>query len=853
MNWNVDAVEMRYRLLQLTGINDISVVRTAGVNGLGYIWTITFEQGTGNEPLLFVTSVSNISPAPTVVESVKGRRSGGVAEIQKLVLSGASSSFRGYFKLSFNGAGPTNYISADASNTELADALNSLSTVGQATVTKSSSGNDRIWLITFGETWHGSTQDGDLPALLTYTTQLVDATLTVHNVDSDGLIDTQTTCPECRVGETPALYSSMTTSYSTFTQKLTSLNTGTSYKVQVSAKNKHGYGPSTVKASTTPPLQVPGPPLSVALSVVPNDPTSIYANYSAPSSNGGSPVLSYQIQYSTSVGFSTYTSEPPIRCTNYPKRHRIKLESTGTSVTGGFFKITLNRGGSSVEGYKIPWNAKSMASEETVGNIYVGSHSSITSAAVGSLQSHLEGMSNMNSQVSVSRTDLSDGKFKWIVTFLADGNDFTISSIDFSQLTGTGSPAVSATQLIDGTTFPDCTGQKKISSLNKGVPYYVRVLAYNTIGFGAAAMAPTSQKPMTVPGLPLAVSVSVETGTALRVSWNAPSDNGGDTIDKYKIEWDTSSAYNSGCATCGNKEIFVNANDAGPFTYLMTPLVMGTTYYIRISAHNSQGYGSAQAATPEKPHEAPSAPQNVILAVTSDKKITVKWDAPASTGGDTVTKYVIEWDTNADFSSMLSLPHKSTGTETEVLALEHSSYTIPSTSSLTTGQTYYVRVAARNAIGYGVFASPSPVAVQPSLQVPGKPSTVSASTTSSSINVAWAPPLIPAHGLFCGGGGTSAPATAAACPTGMGSGTVADGGSAISSYKIQHDTSADFSTATSIEIFPPFSYTKAISGLQCGNTYYIRIAAANAQGYGAFCGNNGANCNLSVVSVNYAC
>jgi hypothetical protein len=205
---------------------------------------------------------------------------------------------------------------------------------------------------------------------------------------------------------------------------------------------------------------------------------------------------------------------------------------------------------------------------------------------------------------------------------------------------------------------------------------------------------------------------------------------------------------------------------------------------------------------------------------------------------------------------MLSLPQKSTGTETEVTSIAHSSYTIPGTASLTTGQTYYVRVAARNAIGYGVFAKPSPVSVQPSLQVPGKPSTFSASVTSSAINIAWAKPIIPAHGLFCGGGGTSAPTTAAACPTGMGSGTVADGGSAITSYKVQYDRASNFATATTTEILPSsgvFSYTKALSGMQCGFTYYIRIAAANAQGYGAYCGNNGANCNLAVVSVNFAC
>lgn len=206
---------------------------------------------------------------------------------------------------------------------------------------------------------------------------------------------------------------------------------------------------------------------------------------------------------------------------------------------------------------------------------------------------------------------------------------------------------------------------------------------------------------------------------------------------------------------------------------------------------------------------------------------------------------------------MLSLPHKSTGTETEVLSVDDTSYTIPGASSLTTGQTYYVRVAARNAVGYGVFGVPNPVAVQPSLQVPGKPSNFQGNTAAGTgITVQWAPPLIPAHGLYCGGGGTGAPTTASACPTGMGTGTVADGGSAITSYKIQWDTNAQFSSPTEKPIYPTsqvFSYSDTITGLQCGNSYYVRIAAANAQGYGSFCGNNGANCDGSVVQVAYPC
>ena len=43
---------------------------------------------------------------------------------------------------------------------------------------------------------------------------------------------------------------------------------------------------------------------------------------------------------------------------------------------------------------------------------------------------------------------------------------------------------------------------------------------------------------MRVPQSPAAVTVTVSSGTSLRVMFSPPSDDGGDTIDKYKVEWD---------------------------------------------------------------------------------------------------------------------------------------------------------------------------------------------------------------------------------------------------------------------------------------------------------------------------
>jgi hypothetical protein len=83
-----------------------------------------------------------------------------------------------------------------------------------------------------------------------------------------------------------------------------------------------------------------------------------------------------------------------------------------------------------------------------------------------------------------------------------------------------------------------------------------------------------------------------------------------------------------------------------PFFKNIEGLITGTRYYVRVMAKNSQGYGISQMSTPASlnPHQRPSPPTNVKLGITSDTMLTVGWSPPLSNGGDSVSKYRIEWD-----------------------------------------------------------------------------------------------------------------------------------------------------------------------------------------------------------------
>jgi len=214
--------------------------------------------------------------------------------------------------------------------------------------------------------------------------------------------------------------------------------------------------------------------------------------------------------------------------------------------------------------------------------------------------------------------------------------------------------------------------------------------------------------------------------------------------------------------------------------------------------------------------------------------LTVSFSAPEDTGGDAIKSYRVEWDTSSSFNGAIGAPNKGS---IDLSADLYSSWTI---TYLTKGLSYYVKVSAINSFGPGKAALASTSALAPSLQVPGKPQTILASTGSvaGTIYISWQRPRIPWHGIPCSGTVTSPNE----CPTGVGGGLpVSDGGSAITEYEISYNDQEDFSGYDTGEISTTnLFYT--LTGLIPDRTYYVRILARNAQGAGSFCQYTERNC-----------
>jgi hypothetical protein len=334
------------------------------------------------------------------------------------------------------------------------------------------------------------------------------------------------------------------------------------------------------------------------------------------------------------------------------------------------------------------------------------------------------------------------------------------------------------------------------------------------------------------------VTLEVPSATELKVLFSAPSDNGGDAITQYKVEYDTDSSFGN-----PQESLMTYLGGGAPFHKTLTGLTTGTNYYVRVSAMNSNGYGATQATTPSylNPHQAPSAPNNVRLSVTSHSMLTVSWDPPTDNGGDSVTSYRIEWDTAVGFNSGSLAPHKGS---IDRDASTYSSYTFELLSSSTI---YFVRVAATNTAGVGTYQLASPASAQPAQQVPGTPHTLTAVSGASSgeIDLAWQRPRVPHHGFPCSG----TPTNPIDCPVPFGGSLPAsDGGDDITEYEIEYNERADFSGSDGNRVSTTGT-TKTLTGLTAGRFYFVRVLARNSIGSGAFCELSGTDiCDGNSVS-----
>ena len=246
---------------------------------------------------------------------------------------------------------------------------------------------------------------------------------------------------------------------------------------------------------------------------------------STPGSNGE---CSWKITFDTNAGNVTALEIDDTLTNNANLSLAILQESTSEAISGDF-AVSLNGETSAYMSHNV--SARKMKS----------------------LLERLDGID----AVEVMRSDVDEsGGYEWTITFVSAIGDVSPLVVDDAALQGTLA-AGTVQELVKGvpppfdsnaglptgtfvlTDFSDLA--YTVEGLTQGVDYYFRVGASNGMGLGPFGYpSPSSGIPLDVPpSAPENITLTVVDSTTLSVSFDVPSEDGGNVPDKYKVEWDS--------------------------------------------------------------------------------------------------------------------------------------------------------------------------------------------------------------------------------------------------------------------------------------------------------------------------
>ena len=351
-----------------------------------------------------------------------------------------------------------------------------------------------------------------------------------------------------------------------------------------------------------------------------------------------------------------------------------------------------------------------------------------------------------------------------------------------------GSPITSYTVTAADSTTPANGGQTctwssgpltcTVNGLTNGDSYIFTVTATNAVGTGAASGASSPVTPTTVPGLPT-IGVATAGDASAMVTWTAPASDGGSPITSYTVTAADSTTPANGGQTC--------TWTTGSLTCTVNGLTNGDSYIFTVTATNAVGTGAASgASSPVTPVTSPGAP-TIGTATAGDASATVTWTAPTSDGGSPITNYYITTYIGGTLVATVGV-----GRVTDTVM-----------TGLANGHGYTFTVTAMNAVSPGPSSAHSNSVVPTG--VPDVPTIGTATAGDASATVTWTAPT-------------------------------SDGGSPITSYTV---TAADSTTPANGGQTCTWSsgpLTCTVNGLTNGDSYIFTVTATNAVGTGAASG-----------------
>ena len=236
----------------------------------------------------------------------------------------------------------------------------------------------------------------------------------------------------------------------------------------------------------------------------------------------------------------------------------------------------------------------------------------------------------------------------------------------------------------------------------------------------------------TEPDRPINLFADDISPTKIDLSWDAPSDDGGESISGYKIEFKI---------LPGNYQVLVPYTGNNSTTYSHSGLQSGITYFYRVFAINSIGTSVASLEDTAKPTASssppdqipPNPPTQLNATDVSSTQIDLAWLKPVDNESPAISGYKIERKTSTSSYSTLV---ENAGTATKY-----------SDTNVITDTNYIYRIFAINSVGDSdpsneATATPTESSAPPPQQiVPNKPTSLSVELLSpTELIISWKEP-----------------------------------------------------------------------------------------------------------------
>ncbi len=503
---------------------------------------------------------------------------------------------------------------------------------------------------------------------------------------------------------------------------------GQTYWYEVSAVNAIGAGARTAPSSSVP-FTVPDAPTGL-ITTAGNGNVSL--SWTAPAFDGGRGI-DYYVIYQDSVpltghptGLSTVitglTNGQPyfyrVSAVNAAGEGLLSAEASATpatvptapiisSATAGNSNVTLvwsgpsTNGGAPITNYKV-YRSITLGGEtflNTLGNVLTYTDTMLTNGQtyyykVTAVNSVGEGPQSNEAFASPATVPTAPRGLRAVV-----GDSMVHLNWTVPSYTGPGT----ITYHLFRDSIPIWNGSglnHEDSAVTNGIAYSYEVSANNSIGWGqnSTIVQATPLSDEQRPTAPKNLTATAGLGN-VTLTWDAPAHSNASAISGYMISYGFS------------MDSLTNQITWNQLVYVLDGLTKGTTYYFKVAAQNSAGWGVNSSAKSATPFGVPSAPLG-LGAIAGNGYVLLNWTAPSYIGPSPLTYRLFRdgfpiW--NGTLVAYLDMP-------------------------LAKNVSFSYQLAAANSIGWGPNCTA--VAATP-FGAPDAPWGLSATPSDASISLSW--------------------------------------------------------------------------------------------------------------------